>query len=492
MIFRGAFRRFGLSQRIVFVSMVLCIFVVGIMGVTLRRLREIVEATAHLRLADDVLVVGSQVQDDLLALFQAQEIFDQYLSEQTWRHYFEFSTRIGTLLDRARELRSFRHQNQELDILEKTRLEMADLLQNATYTIDPNFPMGAVSTNTLQRIRGARTRLHQQISAVLVKERESRRILESMLKTQIESMSGSAIWVAGLVLAGGMGFAFYLHRAAMAPLKNLMESIRTADENTLPVPVIPAGAPEMRDLIESFNSMNASLGRNQKRLHSMLQLAVTVAHEVRNPIAAIGTAIQALEKGFPQDSPDREIFPEIQREVHRVNTIISDLLVFARPRPLNAEQVLISELTDELRILMTPFLTSKDISFESAIEPAINQWVGDRDQLHRALLNLLTNAVDAIGQNGRILFIAEALDADRIRLIVEDSGVGIAEADRERIFDPFYTTKTKGTGLGLSIVSDIVERHGGQVRAATGKTLSGARFELDLPREAKCDQCSDH
>ena len=244
--------------------------------------------------------------------------------------------------------------------------------------------------------------------------------------------------------------------------------------------------------MESFNQMNATLQRHQKRLSSMLQLAVTVAHEVRNPIAAIGTAIQALEKGYPPDSPDREIFPEILKEVYRVNTIISDLLVFARPRPIRPEAVRLSDLAEELRILMTPFLGGKQIVFTVAIDPAADHWTGDRNQLHRALLNLLTNAVDAIGQDGEIRLATEPLEGGRLRLSIEDSGTGIPDEDRERIFDPFFTTKTKGTGLGLSIVSDIVERHGGQIRALGGRQLKGARFELDLPTETTGEQCSDH
>ncbi|HQG30277.1 MAG TPA: ATP-binding protein, partial [Candidatus Ozemobacteraceae bacterium] len=105
-----------------------------------------------------------------------------------------------------------------------------------------------------------------------------------------------------------------------------------------------------------------------------------------------------------------------------------------------------------------------------------------RNQLHRALLNLLTNAIDAVDRDGRIEIFAEACPAG-VRIVVEDSGPGIPAERLERIFDPFFTTKTKGTGLGLAIVSGIVESHGGTVRAATGRRLTGARFELELPRE---------
>jgi len=455
---------------------------VAFMGLALRRFSSVIDATAHLRVADDVLMVGSQVQNDLLDLFQTSEIFDQYLSEQTWRHYFEFSQRVDMLLDRAKELRQFRRQSAEFAHLDRTRVEMADLLQNATYTINPNFPVGAVSPSTLQRIKGARTRLHEQIRELLKQENANRKSLDTIMREQIDSMSRTMMWVAGLVLAAGLLFAFYLHRAAMAPLRSLMDVMRSS-QDPAKIPFLePAGAPEMRELIDSFNQMNMAFGKQQKRLTSMLQLAVTVAHEVRNPVAAIGTAIQALQSGYPAEAPDREIFDEILKEVYRVNSIISDLLVFARPRSLNPEPMKWSELIDELRILLRSWLDERNIRLDVTISQEVDDAIADRNQLHRALLNLFTNAIDAVDHDGRIAIFVEPCRTG-VRVALEDSGHGISRENLERIFDPFFTTKTKGTGLGLAIVSGIIESHGGSVRAGAGTSLPGARFELDLPRE---------
>ncbi len=474
-------RRFGLSQRVVLASLLLCVLMVAFMGLALRRFSNVIDATAHLRVADDVLMVGSQVQNDLFDLFQTSETFDQYLSEQTWRHYFEFSQRVGTLLDRAKDLRQFRTKEAEFARLDRTRVEMAELLQNATYTINPNFPVGAVSPATLQRIKAARTRLHEQIRDLLKQESVNRRQLDAVMREQLEAMSGMILWVAGLVLAAGLSFAFYLHRAAMAPLRSLMDVMRSPGEPGKTPFVEPAGAPEMRELIDSFNQMNVAFGKQQKRLTSMLQLAVTVAHEVRNPVAAIGTAIQALQGGYPADGPDREIFAEILKEVYRVNGIISDLLVFARPRSLNPEEMKWTELFDELHILLRSWFEERKIVLNIEIPEELNDAVADRNQLHRALLNLLTNAIDAVDHDGTIRVSAEPCLAG-IRIVIEDSGQGIPEENLERIFDPFFTTKTKGTGLGLAIVAGIVESHGGTARAVPGGRLGGARFELDLPR----------
>ncbi|MBF0542787.1 MAG: ATP-binding protein [Candidatus Riflebacteria bacterium] len=477
-------RTFGLTHRVVLGSIVLCLLIVVITGFTIRHLSSLLNSAAHLKISDDVILEGSQLQDDLYLLLQTQEIFDQYISEQTWRHYLSFSQKVEDLIDRARELRSLRKQGKELADLEQTREEMATMIQNATYTIDPKFSVGALSPTTLAHIKNARSRLHQEIRSLLLKERENRHGLEGLLEEQIDAIRDAMIWVAVIVLLCGSVFAFYVHRAAMSPLRSLMNAMKSTEGGTFPGHVSPIGAPEMCELIQSFNQMNASFKKNQKRLDSMLSLAVTVAHEVRNPIAAIGMAIQTLEKSYPPEAPDREIFSEILKEVYRINSIISDLLVFARPKPLKITKISLKELLKELGIFVSPFLKEKEIEFEMAISPSAEILYGDENQIHRAILNLITNSVDAISQKGTIFLQTEAVDKNILKISIEDSGAGISEENLGKIFDPFFSTKSKGTGLGLSIVWDIIENHGGSIKALRGTKLGGARFEMEFPRES--------
>ncbi|MBI3038281.1 hypothetical protein HYY75_04395 [bacterium] len=480
-------RRFGLSQRVIFGTIVISLLTIWLMGITLERFSGLLSAAAHLRVADDVISMGSQVQDDLLDLLQTQETFDQYISEQTWRHYFEFSRRISTLLDRVRDLRPFRKQTHELNDLDSARIEMSGVLMNATYTINPSFTVGAISADTLRRLRTSRSRLHQQIRALLLQEREYRKVLETGVKQQIDSMKTTMISIVSLLLISGICSAIYLHKAAIAPLNCLMLAMRSTDENCAMPVIQPSGAPEMRELIESFNQMGLSLSRNQKRLSSLLSLAVAVAHEVRNPIAAIGTAIQALEAGYPKEGPDKDIFKEILKEVFRLNNITTDLLVFAKPKPLIPEIFKVSELVEEVRVLMKSVLAMRKIELELFFDEGSNEISADRNQFHRILLNLLTNSVDAIGESGKILIKLEPASLKGILVSIEDSGPGIPEEKREKIFQPFFSTKTKGAGLGLAIVYDMVEQHGGHICVLPGKVLPGARFEIELPREPKAD-----
>jgi signal transduction histidine kinase len=475
-------RRISLSQRVVMGTVLVSLFVALVLGYTVRQFSHLVAAHADLRTADRVLLVGSEVQDDLLELVQAQETFDQYLSEQTWRRYFEFNHRLETLLDHAKDTRALRRKARDIEQLDKARLAIADILRNATYTIDPNFPVGSVSPATLTNIREARSRLHKRLKTLLVRERAGRLRLEDMLRAQMESLRQTMIVVALLVLVAGVVFAAYLNRAAMSPLRNLLEGMRHVEVQAPPVQVEPAGAPEMRDLINAYNQMNAVIGRQQARLEAMFSLAVTVAHEVRNPIAAIGTAVQALEAGYPTGAPDREICQEILREVYRINATISDLLVFARPRPLALETIVWQDLFGEIRILLGPTLEGKQVRWDFTIDPGSREWWADRDQFHRAMLNLLSNALDVVPVGGRIMSRVNPASEDQVLITVEDSGPGVPEPDRLNIFKPFFTTRPKGTGLGLAIVTDIVERHGGTISVDASPDLGGARFRMALPR----------
>ena len=520
-------RRFGLSQRIFLGFLCLSLSILVFMGVSLKKFSEVLDSSTKLQDTDDFLHAGTQLQDDLLQLVQTQEVFDQYLGEQTWRNYFEFSKRLETLLGGAKDTPTFRRRRKELEDLDKSRLEMSGLLANATFTINPNFTIGAVSPASLQKIKRARSQIHDQIREVLTRERGSRIQIETLLRSHLDALWRRMIVVVGLVFAGGILFAAYLHRAAMDPLRKLMEIIRNPGEMGIPSPAYPSGAREMRELIVSFNHLTSSLRQHQKRLSSMLSWAVMVAHEVRKPLAAIGTAIQVLDSGFPAEHPDKPIFREVLKEVYRVNGIISDLLVFSKPRPLVLEKIDWNDLIEEIRILLSSTLAERRINLELSIAPDAGLFHADRLQLHRALLNLLTNALDAVGTSGMsgagavgavgaagavgatdggnradwgdkcdeaeraggksvtrgtVLLQVEPLGADKILVALEDSGPGIPPEDREKVFDPFFSRKSKGTGLGLAIVADIIERHDGHIKAMSGKRLSGARFEIELPR----------
>jgi len=236
----------------------------------------------------------------------------------------------------------------------------------------------------------------------------------------------------------------------------------------------------IQDLSEKV-AMEADL-RRRDRLASMGALASGVAHEVRNPLNAIGVIVQRLRREFTP-LKDQGEYDQLTRvvaeEVKRVNRIIQQFLELARPPALAKKRENLAALleraaqTIEPRVLAAGLELERDFAASGAVEV-------DADQLQQALLNLLGNALEAL-EVGTIRLIARSVADDQVEIVVDDTGPGIPPEELERIFDLYFTTKAEGTGLGLSLVHRIVSEHGGriEVQSALGE---GTRFIIQLPR----------
>jgi signal transduction histidine kinase len=252
----------------------------------------------------------------------------------------------------------------------------------------------------------------------------------------------------------------------------------------------------LRRKVEEVESATRSLQEAQvrlvrsERLASVGRLAAGLAHEVGNPIAAmIGLQDLWLEGGLDEDE-QRDFMTRMRKETERINTILRDLLAFARPtdtrtsssaEPGNVESAIYDTVT-----LLTPQKSMRDVDLAVDVHPDLPLVAMTSEQLVQILLNLLLNAADACGEGGHILVRAEASDFGT-RLVVEDDGPGIAADVEDRLFEPFVTSKDvgKGTGLGLAVCRGLVEAAGGTI--ALDKTHpKGARFIIELPR-AKAD-----
>jgi PAS domain S-box-containing protein len=238
-----------------------------------------------------------------------------------------------------------------------------------------------------------------------------------------------------------------------------------------------------RDLTEQ-KQLEEQIERKQ-RLSAMGELASGVAHEIRNPLNAIGTIVQQLRKDFkPELNPDEydELTGIVYKEVQRINKTIQEFLRFSRPEPVLPSSFDPGELIKELKIQYKPILDEKQISLETTVE-----WKGrvewDRNQIKQVLINLLQNSFEALGNSGHIRIGLEAAENHMLVITVSDDGPGMDEKTRENLFNLYFTTKAGGTGIGLSLVQRIVYEHGGVItfESEEGK---GTSFTVKLPERA--------
>ena len=226
--------------------------------------------------------------------------------------------------------------------------------------------------------------------------------------------------------------------------------------------------------------------RQAERLSALGQLGAGVAHEIRNPLNAIGMASQRLQAEYlPADTKEREEFSRltgiVRDEVRRLNGIIEEFLTFSRSRRLKLRRSSVTELLQKVVDVIKEEAESRQITINTrwGKSPAMVRM--DADKLQQALLNIIKNAMESTSCAGKITVSVESREKDQIIVNITDTGSGIAPEEIDRIFDPGYTTKEKGLGLGLPLAYEIIRAHGGEVRLQSNKG-SGTTFEIILPR----------
>jgi signal transduction histidine kinase len=251
-------------------------------------------------------------------------------------------------------------------------------------------------------------------------------------------------------------------------------------------------APLRAQLVES----RAIIGR-QEKLASLGTLAAGVAHEIRNPLTAINVRLHGLKKNLISGSSEHEDATVIGQEIQRLDRIVRDVLLFARPAEPRLVTITTESLFSRVQGLLGSQLEKASIRLNLVASPTL--WIRvDPQQIDQVLINLIQNAAESIGQDGTITLRARSglmplagsprrgfrakagLGTPAVILEVMDTGKGIHPKVQERLFDPFFTTKEAGTGLGLSIAARIIEKHGGALQYQT-EVDRGTTFGIVLP-----------
>ena len=224
--------------------------------------------------------------------------------------------------------------------------------------------------------------------------------------------------------------------------------------------------------------------READRLAAIGELAASIAHEIRNPLASIRGSVELLGGELDLEGYQSQLFELVLKESGRVNTIINDFLAYSRMRPVSLRRFCASEFRDEITLLVRQHISAKGgrIAVSCVVEPDTLELVADPGQLTQMTLNLCLNASEAMAYQGELRIAIRQMDSGKAcELVVTDTGPGIDPDIREHLFSPFKTTKEGGTGLGLSVVARIVSAHGGRVLAEDAPG-GGACFRIQWPQ----------
>jgi two-component system, NtrC family, sensor kinase len=217
------------------------------------------------------------------------------------------------------------------------------------------------------------------------------------------------------------------------------------------------------------------------RLAALGQAAANMAHQIGTPLNLISGYVQVLIQSTPPDSPAVDRLKAIQEQVAKVSTIVRAALDSSRPSSAPREHVDFAALVKRVCQMASPMVEDAGIQVQVTVPDQPVEIVADAVQLELALLNLITNSVDAMEPGGRVAVRLACVD-DRLHLAVEDTGTGIPPELLAHIFEPWVTTKAlgKGSGLGLSIARQVVASHDGTIRAEN-RSGQGAIFTIELP-----------
>ncbi len=223
--------------------------------------------------------------------------------------------------------------------------------------------------------------------------------------------------------------------------------------------------------------------QREKRLTAMGEMAASIAHQIRNPLGSIELYASLLSEELKEDVTKQRFAREVVYAVKTLNTALSNMLLFANSSKPWKKNVRVRELIDDMLDICRFSLRDKDVDIKSFYRDGELSIYADRELIKQVMLNLVMNGVEAVKKrkDGRV-FIETYRGNNGVHIKISDNGCGIPHSDIDKIFNPFFTSKTKGTGLGLTVVSNIIRAHGGfiDVESVEGE---GTTFDIIFKEE---------
>ena len=330
---------------------------------------------------------------------------------------------------------------------------------------------------------------NQQLMGVLLVGSSRRPLVE--LQRQVVS---AAMLVGGAGILVAVLASLWFAARVTRPVVSLAEAARRVAAGDLYAKVEVESSDELGELASAFNRMTEDLLQQKERtlqaerVAAWRELARRLAHELKNPLFPLQVTVENLIRA-KEKAPEmfEEVFREgtstLLAEVNNLKTIVGRFSEFARmPQPQRKPTQLNEVVRSVLRVFQAQLQEKSQITVHTELEPELPAISADPDLLHRALSNLVLNAIDALPQGGEITVRTKAVGGD-VELSVSDTGSGLTQEECARLFTPYYTTKQHGTGLGLAIVQSVVSDHGGKISVESTKE-KGTVFRIDLPQGA--------
>jgi two-component system, NtrC family, nitrogen regulation sensor histidine kinase NtrY len=329
---------------------------------------------------------------------------------------------------------------------------------------------------------------NQQLMGVLLVGSSRRPLIE--LQRQIVS---TAMLVGGAGILVAVLASLWFAARVTRPVVSLAEAARRVAAGDLGAKVEVESSDELGELAASFNRMTEDLVQQKdrtlqaERVAAWRELARRLAHELKNPLFPLQVTVENLMRA-KQKSPEmfEEVFHEgtatLLAEIDNLKTIIGRFSEFSKmPQPQRRPTQVNDVVRSVLRVFQAQLQdkNKNQISVRTELDEALPEISADPDLLHRALQNLVLNAVDAMPQGGE-LTIRTGTMGNRVELSISDTGSGLSQEECGRLFTPYYTTKQHGTGLGLAIVQSVVSDHGGKISVESTKE-KGTTFRIELP-----------